>query len=264
VSGITLATGAYTNDVTLAKSNPSIMYIAQRRDFAGTVASTYDDIYKSTDGGLNWSVVSPAVATWFSITCSYDGTIVLAGNSNSGGSYDRLMAISTNGGSSWSPVGPIGQWRDVAMSSNGSRLYALNVNVASLYRSTDNGASWQTTSVGSTTLFFACSSNGLVILIGTITRPRLSIDGGITVSEVTALPTSESWSAIAVSEDGTVLAAASSSTSRVWISRDTGANWSEQTTSPDINWQSMDMKGDGSLISGGPSSGKVQIGTYVP
>lgn len=264
VTGMTLAVGAFTYDVTVARSNANIMYTANRRDFAGTVASTYDDIYKSTDGGANWAVVSPAQATWSSITCSANGQVVLAGNTNGGGGYDLALAISTNGGSSWTNAGVSGQWLILAMNSTGTRMYAAGVGSTRIYYSTNYGVSWSNTDVIDTPRSLACSSDGLVVLVGTASaKPRLSTNGGVTFSVVSALPT-ETWDAICVSEDGNTLAAASSSTSYIWVSKNQGLNWTEQTTSPNTDWTSMDINSAATKIAAGPSSGKVNIGTYVP
>ncbi len=263
ITGFTFAVNAYTSDVTVARSSPLIMYASNRRSFSGSIASTYDDIYKSTDGGLNWSIVSPVTATWLSVTCSYDGTIVLAGNSNGNGSYNTVLALSTNGGTSWSVVGPTGQWNSLAMNSTGTRMYAISIGINRLYYSSNSGSTWSFTALSSSPNRVACSADGLVVIVSTVTVPKYSIDGGLTFSDASSLPTKD-WSPVAMSDDGNTMASASSTGSRVWVSKNRGVNWTEQTGSPDIFWNSLGTNADGTKLVAGPGGGKVQIGTYVP
>lgn len=264
VTGITFLTNgaSYTIDTTLAKSSPSTMYCANRRTFVSTLPSTYDKLYKSTDNGDNWTAISPADSTWQCIDCSYDGTIVLAGNSNSGdATYDRKMALSTDGGSSWSAVGPIGQWTRVAVNSTGTRMYALEAGGSRLYRSMDSGSTWSITTPTSVRTM-ACSSDGMTVLIGrgTSSTPMLSTDGGATFSAITSLPNSD-WNVVAMSDDATVMAATTRNSSlRIYMSTDSGVTWAEQTASPSTTWADMDMNTDGTKVSAGGTATKLYVG----
>lgn len=257
INGITLLTNgaSYTVDVAVASANGLIMYAAQRREFVSTLASTYDKIYRSTDTGDNWTAISPADSTWQSITCSSDGQIVLAGNSNSGNaSYDRKMAYSTNGGSTWSIASPSGQWTSLAMSSDGTRMYAVATGVSNLSRSSDTGATWTTTAAGAAVNSVACSSNGLIVLITRgSSAPMVSTNGGVNLSAVSGLP-SIFWGRCAVSDNGTTMVVVSNSTAqRIYISTDSGTTWNEQTGTPSTTWSSAAINSDGSKIIVGPS-----------
>jgi hypothetical protein len=260
VNGITFLTNgsSYTVDVDVARGNGSIMYIAQRRTFVSTVASTYDTIYKTTNGGDNWAVTTAPNSTWQSIACSSDGSIILAGNSNSGTlAYDRRWAISTDGGATWSAGATTGQWTDVAMSDDGSRMYAINTGVATFYRSADTGSTWSTTSISVAGRAVACSSDGLTVLIGRggSSTPMVSTNGGVSFTAVTGVP-SGFWGGVSVSSDGTVMAALlNTTTARIWISTDSGTTWNEQSGSPSINfWSSTAINSDGTKIIAGPGS----------
>lgn len=257
INGITLLTSgaSYTVDVAVASGNGTIMYAAQRREFVSTLASTYDKIYKSTDTADNWTAISPADSTWQSITCSSDGQVILAGNSNSGNaSYDRKMAYSTNGGSTWSIASPTGQWTSVAMSSDGTRMYGVATGVSNLQRSSDTGATWTTTAAGAAINSVACSSNGLIVLITRgSSAPMVSTNGGVNLTAITGVP-SIFWARGAVSDDGTTMVVVSNNTAqRVYISVDSGTTWVEQTGSPSTTWSSAAINSDGSKIIVGPS-----------
>lgn len=263
VTGITFLTNgaSYTTDVALAKSSPSIMYCSNRRTFVSTLPSTYDKLYKSTDTGDNWTAISPADAVWQCIDCSYDGSVVLAGNSNSGdATYNLKLALSIDGGSTWSAVGPSAQWTRVAVSSTGTRMYALNAGTNRLYVSSDTGSTWSLatpTNVRS----IACSSDGLTVLIGrgTSSTPMISTDGGTIFNAITSLPNSD-WNIVAMSDNANVMAATRDSTLRIYMSTDGGVTWAEQTTSPSIAWAGMDMNSDGTKISAGGTSSKLYVG----
>lgn len=264
VTGITFLTSgsSYTNDVTVARTDGTIMYIAQRRGFVSTLASTYDKIYKTTDTGDNWTATAAPDSTWASITCSADGTIVLAGNSNSSNAtFDRKWAISTDGGDTWSAGPTIGQWTDVAMSSDGSRMYAVTVSGSNLYRSSNTGSTWTTTGVGATITTVACSDDGLTVIIGrSSSTPSISTDGGVTFTAASSLPTG-TWRA-SVSGDGSVFAAhLTSASQQLYISTDGGTTWSQQTTMLSTTWSSSAIDVDGTNIIAGPSSGKPYVGT---
>lgn len=263
-NGMTFLTNgaSYTNDVTVARSTSTIMYCANRRLFAGTLSSTFDKIYKSTDTGDNWTATGAPDSTWSSITCSADGTIVLAGNSNSSdNAFDRKWAISTNGGTTWTAGPTIGQWRDVAMSSDGTRMYAVNESGSLLYRSSDTGTTWSTTSTTSAVRAVACSSDGLVVLIGRgSSTPMISTNGGVTLTAVSSLPTL-TWDHVAVSDDGTRMAAIASGTASIYLSTDTGATWSQQVTAPSQTWGSIAANTTGSKFIAGPgTSAKPYVG----
>lgn len=265
-TGITLLTNgsSYTVDVDVARGNGTIMYSAQRRGYTGTVASTYDKVYKSTNTGDNWTETTLPDSTWQCITCSSDGSIILAGNVASGTtSYDQKWAVSTDGGTTWSPGSTTGQWIDVAMSDDGSRMYAVNSGVSTFYRSSDTGSTWSTTSTTNAVRAVACSSNGLTVLIGTgsSSTPAVSKDGGVSFTDVSGVPTGN-WGGVSVSSDGYVMAAVLVTTGRVWVSTDSGTTWNEQSGTPSIDfWSSTAINTTGSKIIAGPNtSAKPYIG----
>lgn len=267
-NGITLLTSgsSYTTDVAVA-DNGTTMYATQRRGFVAVVSSTYDKIYKSTNGGNNWVATSAPDSTWQSMAISPDGTIILAGNANSGDSnYNGTCALSTDGGATWSPINSSGQqWTDVAMSSNGTRMYAVNAGISSLYKSEDSGSTWSTVSTTDPVRAVACSTDGLTVLIGRGkanpgSKPMVSRNGGSSFTEISSLP-GGFWDAIAVSGNGNVMAAGMNSSSSIYLSTDAGTTWTQQTGVPTASWLSIGIDSTGNNIIVGPLSGKPYVGT---
>jgi membrane protein insertase Oxa1/YidC/SpoIIIJ len=263
-SGITLLTSgdSYTADVAVASANGSIMYAAQRR--TGSGAASYDKIYKSTDGGNNWTATTAPDSTWECIACSSDGQVVLAGNSASGNvSFNGRWAISTNGGTTWTAGDTTGTWVSVAMSSNGTRMYARSGGaITNLYRSSDTGSTWTTTTNSVSLRTLACSANGINLLAGrgSTSRPVLSTNGGVTLTQISSLP-SGNWDITSVSADGTVMAVGrSSNIGSFYISIDSGVNWFQQSALSSANWVSAAINTNGSKIIAGPISGKPYVG----
>lgn len=93
-------------------------------------------LIRSTDGGRNWSVVARYMATWLANDPKQPNLLWGAGNG---------VSVSANGGSTWRTVSgwPAGA-SAVGVGSDG-RIYAgvLSSNRATVYLSTDDGATWQ-------------------------------------------------------------------------------------------------------------------------
>jgi photosystem II stability/assembly factor-like uncharacterized protein len=252
VTGMTFLTDGitYTNDVAIASGNSNIMYTANQRS---TGTSTFDAIYKSTDRGDNWTAVSPANCRWNSIECSSNGSNIIAtniGGPSSPTDYNGKVVVSTDGGSSWtipSVASGSNAWRSVATSADGSRMYAIRTGGGLVYRSTDTGATWSSTSITDNPWSIACSSDGLTVLVGRTTKPTLSTDGGVTFSTISTLPTGN-WLLIGMSDDGTTMVAGVSSTSYLWLSRDSGKTWMEQTGGPQLLWETAGVNSNGTQI----------------
>src|SRR5207247_258599 len=89
------------------------------RTFAET---TFGDLLITTNFGALWTS-SPAPGGTWAITCSPDGTTVLAGGANSSAS----TCVSTNSGLTWT-TNQLSSWRpwSVAMSADGKKLRAVD------------------------------------------------------------------------------------------------------------------------------------------
>ena len=147
-------------------------------------------IYRSTNSGVNWTITSapsapedPQETTWVSIASSSDGTKLAAGgvrtssrsglnrniggriwtSSDSGVNWDRP----TNGLPSGRPDN-LGQadWRGIAISSDGTKLVAIDSAGGGIYMSRDSGSNWNRRTGGGRWLSVASSSDGRKIAFG--------------------------------------------------------------------------------------------------
>jgi photosystem II stability/assembly factor-like uncharacterized protein len=252
VTGMTFLTDgiSYTNDVAVASGNSNIMYAANQRS---TGTSQFDALYKSTDRGETWSAVSPADCRWNAVECSSNGSNILAMNiagPSTPTDYNGKVVVSTNGGSSWtvpSVASGSNSWRTGAMSADGTRMYAIRNGGGVVYRSSDTGATWASVSVTDILWSIACSSDGLTVLVGRSTKPILSRDGGVTFSTVSVLPTGN-WLLIGMSEDARTMVAGLSSSSYLWVSKDSGQSWVEQRHGPQFLWETAGVNSNGTSV----------------
>lgn len=260
--------GIYSADVCVARSNGLIMYAANR----GT--PTESTLWKSTNGGANWSSISPVTAVWTNIVCSADGQVVLAANASSANaSYSQRCIYSTNGGSTWSIVSAFsGQYERTGfdMSADGTRMYVINLgaNTLPMRRSTNTGSTWSTITGSFRFYRVRCSDDGLTVIAaravssGT-TYPYISKDGGTTWNDVTGVPARANWGDCAISGDGQTIAVSSGSlgTGTIWASADGGTTWSEQTSAGSRLWLSMAINSNGTRIVAGGTSIRAWVGT---
>jgi hypothetical protein len=81
-------------------------------------------IYVSTNGGNIWNSTTATNGRWDTVSCSADGTKMLAGL-QSGGLY-----VSTNSGGTWtlSNLSVFETWIGTAASADGNKLFALDGN----------------------------------------------------------------------------------------------------------------------------------------
>ena len=188
---------------------------------AATVSS--GSIYTSADSGASWTEDATAGArSWVSIAMSADGQRLAAVEGSIDLSYCDVYGslwTSSDFGASWTEQAGLGSncWRGVAMSGDGATVAAV-VDQGSIWVSTDYGSSWSETSDP--------DSNSM---------PYMS--------------TTYYWRAVAVSSDGTTLAAAYDQ--GVWTSGDSGATWGQAYDAGMTYWSNLRdiaMSDDGSLM----------------
>jgi hypothetical protein len=201
-----------------------------------------------------------AVSGWLSIASSGDGSKLLAGGNHEYFSTDYGTTWTFNTANLGSGYG--GNF--AAMSSDGFALYDGTI------VSTNSGGTW-TYYAGilgdslPSQVPVACSSDGSKVLAGQTLAdsvgmyPYISTNYGVTWSPAAgsvgaSLPDMGDWKCVAMSGDGTKLAAAQSN-GYIYISTDSGNTWTQQTAAGAGNWYSIAFSGDGSRLIAGQNSG---------
>jgi len=101
-----------------------------------TIPSTYSGkIYKSTDSGATWTVLSTPDSGWVDIKMSADGTKITAIQNTGGGVYRSI-----DSGANWTLV--LNAGNNIAMSSDGTKQLVTNKTDGKIYKSVDSGATW--------------------------------------------------------------------------------------------------------------------------
>lgn len=250
-NGITWPAPIYATDVAIASENSNIMFIANR----GTPGTDY--IWRSTDKGENWSLVSP-LKLWTSVSCSANGSNVVATEITTSNVW-----VSSDTGSNWTQITGTGNWGDSAVSSDGTVMIATVVSGSNLRISSDSGSNWSNVQFAPTTRTnyrVVCSSNARVIMVNTLnTLPRISRDFGSNWSDVTDVSTGFTTNVIAMSSNGSVIAYGGSNLP-LFVSQDEGVSWQQQPDAGIRYWRSITMDGSGSKILAGVQGGRVWLG----
>ena len=134
-------------EIVISPSNPNVMYAGYAYQFFynnpdGTNFQDSYGVYKSTDGGENWTQSNMPANTNGNITAlainSTDENSVYIGLRGSG------IYHSTNGGTSWSNIGaslPDQNIHSIALAENNSVIY-VGTKTKGVYKSSDNGINW--------------------------------------------------------------------------------------------------------------------------
>lgn len=161
------------NDLAIAPSNPAIMY----------VASAGGGIWKTTNSGTNWVPLSDRWAFLHVSSVAVHPTnpnLVIAGTGDYNGFFGAQtqgMMRSTDGGSTWTQVGP-GTSKDEIITkiifnpSNANQVIACagknpTSDRGSVYRSNDAGATWTRTAFGYSFEDMDIGPTGTLWVVGT-------------------------------------------------------------------------------------------------
>ena len=203
-----------------------------------------------------WSEIQPEYNYWKSSAISSDGGIILAANGSEMG-FGGLLKKSSNGGSSWTNIGPtpdnIKNWQSLAMSANGTYMMAAESG-GRVYRSTDGGANWtETQPAGDVNgdWHIALSDNGQTSVAANFAgRLYKSTDYGDTWTEMQPEGDNDKWwYVVAVSGDGNTFVAGVYSSESVYVSHNAGTDWSSSPSAGNGKaWQSVDLSYDGQTV----------------
>jgi alpha-tubulin suppressor-like RCC1 family protein len=186
-------------------------------------------IYLSFDYGATWtastSYGSRSGDTFQEVAMSANGHVLIAG------SYGGGLYTSSNSGSSWTDrrngisfnptLQGIGSWNGVAMSSDGSKMLAINS--STVYQSTDSGSWWT----------------------------ALSAPGGGSWAG--------SLNQVASSSDGSILAVASNSLGGLYLSKNSGSSWTRVISSASISDVALSSDGVRNIAGATSDPGFIQI-----
>lgn len=92
-------------------------------------------VYKSVNGGANWTHIKSSAHAWRTVSCSSDGSVVAA---VVGYGTTVPVYISTNGGTTWGEYGTAANFNSVYVSGNGAFIYAAPTS-GSLLKFQNNG-----------------------------------------------------------------------------------------------------------------------------
>jgi hypothetical protein len=253
-NGITFPAGIYTTDVAVAHDNSGILFIANR----GAPGTDY--IWRSLDGGSNWTSVSP-LKLWTSVSCSANGSNVVATELTTSNVW-----VSSDTGSNWTQItGSSRAWTWSTISRDGTFMMAYPSITSNVYLSRDSGSNWSTVGIlGSNRTFYIskCSSNGEITMINTLSNtPIISRDFGSNWAEITDVSTGFSFQTLGMSSSGRTIAYAGDSNTFIQVSQDGGLTWTSQTSAGSRVWRSFTVDRFGSKILAAVQNGKVWLGT---
>ncbi len=173
-------------------------------------------IYRSTDSGVNWTKVNSSMTlSYQSVQVSSDGSKVVATSNTTTGLGGSSIAISSNGGSTWSYQRP---WPnsgyeypgDLAMSSDGNTIFITTG--SNIWKSVNAGSTWQT-----------------------VPKPDQFVR----------------WFNIISSDDGSKVVAIGtdglSNNNVMWISNDGGNTWTYDSCGPYSDLYKADLEGSSDL-----------------
>ena len=151
-------------------------------------------------------------------------------------------------------------WQSIAGSSDGLKLIASAISGIGqpIWTSSDSGTTWTNRSYGGTVPAVASAADGVkVALVNPAGVIRTSTDGGVSWTDQNGSGARD-WKCITSSADGSVLIAGVSadepSARNLFISTDSGVNWSEIVIgpAPGYGWKAIACSANGSVILASP------------
>jgi hypothetical protein len=219
----------------------------------------------SSGPAQTWTQTGAPAETWRSITCSTNGTRLVAAGDN--GIYESL-----DGGLTWLFLNSTPSV-SVACSADETKIIASGS--GAVYTSPDSGVTWQQHALSSGNQYYVASSNdgtnlaavGYGGIFGSIFLSPNS--GGFWSAPIdpAAFWTGSSWSAVACSADGTKMVAAAEATDvndsflpgPIYTSSDSGESWG-LSGAPSNVWYSVASSADGTRLVAAAYAGPSQIG----
>ncbi len=162
---------------------------------------------------------------------------------------EGIVSVTFNVSNKWNTEYGVGKkdWRGVAMSDDGTRIYATAI--GGVYRSTDSGVTWSVINSASTSWGPIVASPNGVHLVTAANNGHIytSSDGGASfVERLQSL--NRVWVGFAMSADGQTINAISKNVDYIYRSTDGGATWDANTTMPSNEWLAIASSEDGQKV----------------
>jgi len=141
--------------------------------------------YKSTDGGLSWNIINNGLP-------QADNNALIMKDDKLYSATDQGLYVSTNDGNSWNPTG----WTELALKvfAIGNTMFLSRITPSATFRSTDDGATWDTLKNGFPSNFAAYSivkiNNTLFVCGSGNYKLFKSTDDGINWTQINSSQTS--------------------------------------------------------------------------
>lgn len=266
-----------TNWTGIASSaDGSKLSVVSTGDCKGSYNCSAGSILTSNDSGITWTEQNTSVSMpWFAVASSLDGSMLTAVNRGGNGSNAKIY-ISSDSGLTWSDVSPIApvnqgyQFVSVTSSGNGQYRAAANlgcsnqygtVTAGTIFTSSNYGSSWTERTITGDhywlSVVYSTDGSRLAAFDGgslDSQNPRtagniyISTDNGANWSKA-VIAGDHYWYGIAISSDGTKLAAVDGGTGKtggyIYTSSDGGATWTARTDAGCRFWLSIASSSDG-------------------
>jgi photosystem II stability/assembly factor-like uncharacterized protein len=230
---LALPVAAGINTFTPTGPDGGVTYDVEFTGGGALLATTYRAIYRSTDGGANWTrtrVVESWAPHHLAVNPANRDQVLF-------GSSTELLR-STDGGVTWTLLinpSPL-QTKSVGViefSADGTVAWMALQNGGALYRTTDLGTNWTSLNTGLANPIFSItpdSTNPQLLYVQSADGSYISSDGG---STLTPLQFTRYASAFAASRTTANTALASSSDDyRIYVSTNGGASWAPTAWAP--------------------------------
>ena len=209
----------------------------------------YNDIYASTDGGVNWVTFTDVPGSWYyqTVEMSDDGQFMVAVG-------DSTLFTSSNAGATWTQqagasVNP--RWRTIfAMSADGSKMMGVSNNSSqSVYISTDYGVTWALESdVASVPTFnspevFSISDDGSSWIVGRYRGDYFTSTNGSTWS-TESVTQRQGWDRIVTNPDLSRMISFGNY-GNLYTSLDQGRTWTMRQFNQARAWSQLASSDDG-------------------
>ncbi len=214
-------------------------------------------IWTSGDAGTTWADQNVVdYRGWADVAMSSDGQNVAVASADGG------LWFSSDGGVSWQQFFEAGNrvWIDIACSNDGMHLAAVAEN-GGVWTSSDGGATWKRDEKAGGNFVYrwqalTMSEDGTRLAVAEEVGGVWTLNPSVPVWTERLSSSSQVWTGLASSGDGTRLAAAgyninsirNTSAGNLWGSTDSGQNWGLRSGQSKIDWRRLAMSGDGSVM----------------